>query len=200
MTSRATPAVVGAVDDNQQERTLVPATMNVARAAIDFGHVLDTVLPKPKLTFRIQVRRPADLLVFDAIFNNLKLATGASPRLERADASAYLTIEFPPQSFGEEALLEAATATANGNGEPKLLHDKGFSSFPRLSPLPTWRIRMAGRSRIVLSMPVLGANWIGDGRKYAPMPRLHLVPEAVRLIDGSSRISQRDANVIVLML
>jgi hypothetical protein len=146
----AKPATA-AVDGTRQQRILLPATTRVARAVIDFGRVLDKFLPKPRQTFRIQVRRPADLLVFDVIFNNLKLTPGASPRLERTDAAAYLTIEFPPQSFGEEAFLEAATA--NADGKPKLEHDPGFPLIPALPPLPTSRIRMAGPSRIVLSMP-----------------------------------------------
>ena len=144
-------SAAAAVGDTPQERIPLPATTNVPRAVIDFGHLIDSILPKPRQTFRIEVRRPVDLLVFDVIFNNLKLTPGASPQLERTDASAYLTIEFPPQSFGEEAFLEAAAA--NGNGEPKLDHDPGFPSIPALPPLPTSRIRMAGRSRIVLAMP-----------------------------------------------
>src|SRR5258705_11156733 len=120
-TRPAAEPATAAVDGTRQQRILLPATTSVARAVIDFGRVLDKILPKPRQTFRIQVRRPADLLVFDVIFNNLKLAPGASPRLQRADAAAYLTIEFPPQSFGEEAFLEAATA--NANGEPKFEHD-----------------------------------------------------------------------------
>ena len=123
-----------------------------SRLTIDFGHVIDAVSPRPKVTLRVPVRRPDDLLVFDVVFDNLKLVEGTSPRLQRVDASARLTIEFPPQSFGEEAFLEAAAA--NGNGKPKLEKDKGFpSTLPPLPPLPTSRIRMAGRSRIVLSMP-----------------------------------------------
>ena len=150
---RTRPVAVRTKAPQQDERRQVVAetALSRVRTTIDLGRIIDTVGPKPKLTLRVPVRRPDDLLVFDVIFANLKLVPGAAPWLERVDNTATLTIEFPPQSFGEEAFLEAAAA----NGDPVRPGDEaiGASPIPSLPQLPTSRIRMAGRSRIVLSMP-----------------------------------------------
>jgi hypothetical protein len=57
----------------------------------------------------VPVRRPDDLLVFELALRNLRLATDPPPRLvrEKENAPATLIVILPPQSFGEEALLEA---------------------------------------------------------------------------------------------
>ena len=44
--------------------------------------------------------------VFDVTFGGFTLATNP-PRLQRAANEAFIVIEFPPQSFGEEAYLES---------------------------------------------------------------------------------------------
>lgn len=78
----------------------------------------DLFYPVPH-EFRIQVRRPDDHLVFDLVFENLKLVSGdgAEPKLvrENANAAAYVIVEFPPQSFGEQAFLEVSNADANAS-------------------------------------------------------------------------------------
>ena len=109
--------------------------------------------------FRISVRRPDDLLVFDLVFENLVLSGNTPERLVRKDpaAPAYFVVEFPPQSFGEQAFLDAAGPTETS--------DKEVSKAPGYRPknVPTAaepvagllpaRIRMAGRSRVALAMP-----------------------------------------------
>src|SRR5262245_27369320 len=64
--------------------------------------------PRP-LEFRVKVRRPSDLVVFDLIIQNLKLSAEQPPRLIRDDKTkpSYLVVELPAQSFGERAFLDA---------------------------------------------------------------------------------------------
>jgi hypothetical protein len=120
----------------------------------------DLFYPVPH-EFRIQVRRPDDHLVFDLVFENLKVVSGdgAEPKLvrENANAAAYIIVEFPPQSFGEQAFLEVSNADANAGKEvssdpnyPKKNVPKPGETVPQL---PSARVRMAGRSRVVVSMP-----------------------------------------------
>ncbi len=107
------------------------------------------------------MRRPDDLLVFDVIFGGLVLKTNP-PRLERAAGDAYIVIEFPPQSFGEEAYLEVAKQTF----EPKPGDEVEVSSHPDYpdknvegvdetppATLPAPRVRMSQPSRVGVSMP-----------------------------------------------
>ena len=96
--------------------------------------------PRPAREWRVPVRRPDDLLVFDLLFDNLELAQGKKgPQLERRvePARALLIVEFPPQSFGEEAYQIA---------EPDFKE-------PLRRPLPSSRIRMSGPSRLAFAMP-----------------------------------------------
>ena len=111
------------------------------------GKIVDSLSPSPTRVFRVPVRRPDDLLVFDILVNNLTLKTGASPRLERenAAASAHLIIEFPPQSFGEQAFL-AVTKQAEPEGP-----SQGEETVP--AALPSARVRMSGTSRLAFLMP-----------------------------------------------
>lgn len=91
---------------------------------------------------RIPVRRPDDLLVFDLILDNLRVATDGSPRLVRVNenAPAALIVEFPPQAFGEQAFLEVAPEAQQFDGETP-------------PPLPSAKVRMSGPSRVVVLMP-----------------------------------------------
>ena len=119
----------------------------------------------PVLPPRIAVRRPDDLLVFDLIFSGFELRTDP-PRIERLAGAAYITIELPPQCFGEEAYLEAASQKFKSddddvvevsshpdypakNVEPPA--GTGTESLP--AELPAVRVRMAGPSRVVVAMP-----------------------------------------------
>ena len=95
---------------------------------------------KNRFEFRVACVRPDDLLVCDFIFENLRLdSTGSgTPKLIRKDSSTpVLIVEFPPQSFGEEAFLDVA-------GKPGLDVPKN-ETFPEKSTLvqvnKTHRIR-----------------------------------------------------------
>src|SRR5262249_53953555 len=111
---------------------------------------------------RISVRRPDDLLVFDASFTGFVLMKDPV-RLVRAAADAYIVIEFPPQSFGEEAFLESAgqkfeapppdekTEVSSDPAYPKKNTPGGDETPPKA--LPSARVRMAGPSRVAVTMP-----------------------------------------------
>jgi hypothetical protein len=87
----------------------------------------------------LEVRRPDDLLFFRIRLRNLELKTnGAEPRLVRSveGQSSVLLVDFPPQSFGEEAFWSA-----------------GWLGEPVPAPLPSARVRISGPSRVALLMP-----------------------------------------------
>jgi hypothetical protein len=111
------------------------------------------------------------LLVFDVKFGGLNFRTDP-PRLERAAEDAYIVIEFPPQSFGEEAFLESQnqifkaapgpnaeqTEISRNKNYPKKNVEGGDDARP--ATLPAARVRMSGPSRVGLNMP-LWLNTIG---------------------------------------
>ena len=119
---------------------------------------------KPIIPDRISVRRPDDLLLFDASFTGYFLRKDPT-RLERSSADAFIVFEFPPQSFGEEAFLEVAgqsfekkpsldeqTEVSNDPHYPK----KNVADTSDETPahaLPLSRVRMARPSRIAVTMP-----------------------------------------------
>src|SRR3954463_7034669 len=86
-------------------------SIEAARSDFALGKIIDAIRHGPVNELRIAVRRPDDLLVFDILVDNLHVQTGEHPRLVRTNpqASAYLIIEFPPQSFGEQAFLQVAS-------------------------------------------------------------------------------------------
>lgn len=142
------------------EREVVSKVLRDLSASLDFdlGRMLGQ-LGRKTPEFRVHVRRPDDLLVFDLLFENLKLITGEQPRLERQNpaAAATLIVEFPPQSFGEEAFLQVSNADAdigkevtNDPNYPKKNKPQPGEPVP---PLPSARVRMAGPSRVAYSMP-----------------------------------------------
>ncbi|MEN9678045.1 MAG: hypothetical protein RIS76_3941 [Verrucomicrobiota bacterium] len=75
------------------------------------GPLLERLKPRvdPGQRARVRVRRPEDLLVFDLLFDNLRIDPdrGEGAQLTREDSNrrGILIVEFPPQSFGEEAFL-----------------------------------------------------------------------------------------------
>jgi hypothetical protein len=87
------------------------------------------------------------------------------PRLDRAANDAYIVVEFPPQSFGEEAFLLVSDQGVakpdpqqNQNLEVTQNPDYPPQNVPRPddpvpASLPAARIRMAGPSRVVVMMP-----------------------------------------------
>jgi hypothetical protein len=129
-----------------------------------------------RLEFRVSCVRPDDLLVCDFIFENLRLDSSGetAPKLARRNTSTpVLIVEFPPQSFGEEAFMDAAGQgeqdvpnPENLTGKAKFpekvekddvtntVHDKNVpqarQDFPGLAQA---KIRMSGPSRIAFSMP-----------------------------------------------
>ncbi len=151
----------------RETRSRRDAPPGAFRAAVSFdiGSILEWMYPTPEEEFRVEVRRPDDLLVFDLVFDNLKLVTGDAPRLERENANApgVLIVELPPQSFGEEAFLETsrADATAQADPFPETLNDPNSGYQPKNvatsgetpTALPTSRVRMSGRSRLAFTMP-----------------------------------------------
>ncbi len=111
---------------------------------------------------QVSVQRPDDLVVLDLKFSGLRFEE-RPPRLERTSADAYIVAEFQPQSFGEEAYLQAAKAeqytpvpgevvevTSHPGYPPK--NAPGGDETPPAT-LPSARIRMAGGSRVAVSMP-----------------------------------------------
>ena len=123
------------------------------------------------LEFRVSCVRPDDLLVCDFIFENLRLdSTGDEPRLVRKNsATPVLIVEFPPQSFGEEAFLESAGKDnpdlpdlSPAKVPPETFPERSSAVKPTNVPLPpqdvgelpSARIRRSGPSRIAFSMPV----------------------------------------------
>jgi hypothetical protein len=85
------------------------------------------------------------------------------PRLQRAADDAYIIVDFPPQSFGEEAFLlvsDQKVATPDPQQPVEVSKDPNYpkqnikgTDEPVPSSLPAARIRMAGSSRVVLAMP-----------------------------------------------
>jgi hypothetical protein len=133
---------------------------------VDLGNVWKQIgkLREPT-EFRVSYIRPDDLLVCDFVFDNLRLETAGedAPKLIRANppAAATLIVELPPQSFGEQAFLDdtGPEYTANPAGKERFPETSSAvkknvaSPGEPLLPLPSAKIRMAGRSRIAFTMP-----------------------------------------------
>lgn len=115
----------------------------------------------------VTLRRPDDMLVAEATFYNMKLDSGSPRRLVRTDASrdATLVIELPPQSFAEEAYLDA-TGPEVASTIPGEFPDSNPDSRPEnepknearggaeTTPLPVeTRLRIAKPSRLAFTMP-----------------------------------------------
>jgi hypothetical protein len=111
---------------------------------------------------RVSVRRPDDLLIFDITFTGFVLVSGP-PRLQRAAPDAFIVVEFPPQSFGEEAFLESKQHFKPGKEAGDQTEVSSDPKYPRKNlegvneagagSLPAARIRMSGPSRIAVTMP-----------------------------------------------
>jgi hypothetical protein len=121
----------------------------------------------PPLVFpsAVEIRRPDDLLVCTLRFVGFAFLTDP-PRLDRAAPDAYVIVEFPPQSFGEEAFLltkgQKAEAPAGTSQDPN--QEVSPAPYPQQNvpsatddavptTLPAARIRMAGPSRVVVALP-----------------------------------------------
>jgi hypothetical protein len=166
LTSSATAAPIGTTRAAASLR--LDLNQRITAALGDLSHLVDRVPASPAAVgIRISVRRPEDFLVFDLIFHGLALRQDP-PRLERISApgqpsQAVIVVEFPPQSFGEEAYLEVAGAEeiSPSDDEPQEVTTRaGYppKNVPKAGEavpdtLATVRIRMAGSSRIAVSMP-----------------------------------------------
>ncbi len=82
----------------------------------------------PIVPGRISVRRPDDLLLFDATFGGFLLKKNPT-RLERSAAEAFIVFEFPPQSFGEEAFLETDQQKIRRTCAPGRRGGRGIERF-----------------------------------------------------------------------
>lgn len=156
------------------------AALQYTRLIGDLGRIWAELGNKVKLEFRVSCVRPDDLLVCDFIFENFKLVTSAEalPKLMRRDenAGATLIVEFPPQSFAEQALLDdtgpEVSITPLGNdryqetvpehlrvppGTPptpgKLIPKNTPRSGEPFSELAQLKVRMSGPSRLAFTMP-----------------------------------------------
>ncbi|HEY0928502.1 MAG TPA: hypothetical protein VGE27_01180, partial [Gemmatimonas sp.] len=113
----------------------------------------------------VKARRPDDLMVADIWLHNLRVVTGANPTLARRDASrsAVIVLQLPPQSFGEEALLDITTPEIDANDaedfpDPDGKHSAQTSSQPAPAVGAT-RMRISGPSRLAFTMPA-GVSFI----------------------------------------
>jgi hypothetical protein len=121
----------------------------------------------PPLVFpaTVSFRRPEDLLVCTLRFVGFAFLTDP-PRLDRAAPDAYVVVEFPPQSFSEEAFLltsgqkaDSPAGTPQDPNQEVALPPYPLQNVPASADdsvpttLPAARIRMAGPSRVVVAMP-----------------------------------------------
>lgn len=145
------------------------------RAFVDVEMVKGFVDKWTPPDFKVEVRRPDDLLVCDITFKNLKLDGNNPPALVRKQEkrSTVMIVEFPPQSFGEEAYLDATGEEVGSDSNPQ------ENKFPEASKMPDYpkknktasepaedvpslagtRVRMAGKSRVAYVMPSAEASW-----------------------------------------
>jgi hypothetical protein len=142
---------------------------------VDIGKVWAEIGRNIPLEFRVSCVRPDDLLVCDFIFENLRLGstTEGKPNLiRRGTLTPVLIVEFPPQSFAEEAFPDASGESgqevpADVSGNKKFPESTDAVKPPieqpknkvppdpkqEIPPLPSSRIRMSGPSRLAFSMP-----------------------------------------------
>lgn len=130
----------------------------------DVARLVEAVLGSPRSELRFQLRRPDDLLVADLLFRDFVLPTNGSAHLERSEpgASPLLIVEFPPQSFAEQAYLEMGTADNSAANDLDKSRDVA-GSLPKKNvppvrsedePVPgSTKVRMAGKSRVAFAMP-----------------------------------------------
>jgi hypothetical protein len=153
----------------RKRRELLKARKQVIKPLVDLGRIWDEIGRRQPPEFRVLFARPDDLLVCDFLFHNLKLSADSPKKLVRKDdtKTAKLILELPPQSFGEQAFLDATgpevsspptgkekfKETGKDVSPPVNAKNKFVSKAQDLGPLPFARIRMAGRSRLVFAMP-----------------------------------------------
>ncbi len=163
---------------------------------IDLGRVFEDLGRAFEIKLRVSFARPDDLLVCDLIFDNMKL-DGDKVVRKNPSRAATLIVELPPQSFGEQAFLDATGPEASvppgqefkevTSGVPK---KNVPSNEEKLGPLPFAKIRMAGRSRLAFSMPADVTEFaftieaiLDACRKWPMRLDINAVPEPVFLDD-----------------
>ena len=139
----------------------VSATQPTA-TVVDVRYLLSRFVGNAQSVFKLQARRPDDLLLFELRGSNLKVASSGAPRLIKivANKPSGIIVELPAQHFGEEAFLDATG--------PEVVEGQGDTDFPESSEvqknhatsnaenygnLPASKIRMAGPSRLAFLMP-----------------------------------------------
>lgn len=141
------------------------------RPLLDIGRVWTEIGLANRLEFRVSCVRPDDLLVCDFVFENLRLDSSGAPKLVRRGTSTpVLIVEFPPQSFGEQAFMDSAGQEGQevprdekfpetaGDVTPKVDNKNERQPAEKIPPLPSARIRMSGPSRLAFSMPAEEAD------------------------------------------
>jgi len=134
-----------------------------SRFISSIGQLLQRLRPERPERLRFPVRRPDDLLVFDLLFENLQVESNAEQgvMLKRIDPAkpGILIIEFPPQSFGEEAFLGEQSKVDTKPDDIKAEGRTGITATKVNEPLPTnipvidlVRVRMSGASRVAFVM------------------------------------------------
>lgn len=162
------PPEAGESGDAQRPkaRSEAAAAASVMASLADLGIIWDRIgRARAPVQLRVPYARPDDLLVCEFAFDNLRVEPAAegAPTLLRKDPQrpATLIVEFPPQSFGEQAFRDKTgpevPVTPTGNAtfpESSGANPKNVASPGELlPPMPSARIRMAGPSRIAYAMP-----------------------------------------------
>lgn len=148
---------------------VVAGEIGRATPIVDLGKIWGNIGILSPIEFRVSFIRPDDLLVCDFIFDNMRLTSEAPRKLVRRNPERFATliVEFPPQSFGEEAFLEPTgpvTEKFDETSKKTSPPDKPGPLVPKaknvetkngdsVGNLPSARIRMAGRSRLAFMMP-----------------------------------------------
>ena len=127
--------------------------------------LIDRLAARPAREIRFPIRRPDDHLVLDLLFDNLHVDSSQQPpQLTREDAArrGVLIVEFPPQSFGEQAFQKVTqTLDADPGIERPLDKPLGKSAAKQkpaggtepVNGLGAAYVRMSGRSRLAFTMP-----------------------------------------------
>jgi hypothetical protein len=127
--------------------------------------LIDRLSRRPEAEIRFAARRPDDHLVLDLLFDNLRIEqrAGNGAEVVRADPHrrGIMIVEFPPQSFGEEAFEKPSTLDVGAAGEQRLKQSgstgpvlyKPSVRTDAVKGLTGPRVRMSGPSRIAFVMP-----------------------------------------------
>ena len=135
------------VPPKEQAANTQAKTTNNLRPLADIGKGWADSGRNIPLEFRVSCVRPDDLLVCDFIFENLRLgatAEGKPKLIRRGTLTPVLIVEFPPQSFGEEAFPDASgkpgeEVPADVSGDKKFPESAGPPLKPKnkVPPDPT---------------------------------------------------------------